>query len=167
MVRAGGAYKDHEHRLQLQRAAQRCANNFGGCLAAYHAASRLPAAAEVRPPLHQPATAVPAAAPAMRDVRPPASTAAPAIRQPATAAPAPNAEIHQELLQCSDCREYKTYEFFYRTQHRWSLKARRCMICHDRNYWDAGPPIPVHLQDAQPAPSGERNPWADETDSAA
>ena len=155
--------------LNLRRASQRCNRTFGESAAAYHER-------EVRQPLpvgRQP--------PAERVVPPP-------WRQPPAEREVqqPQREVHGEILQCSDCRQFKVYACFYKPMHTWTKTARRCMECHDDHHW-VGAPVPIHEQDAVPASSGaqperavpassavpapsgaqpERSPWADQTDSA-
>ena len=94
MVRAGGRHKDHMAELNLRKASQRCNRTFGDSAAAYHER-------EVRQPL-------------LVGRQPPAERVAPPPwrQPPAEREVQPETEIHQEILQCSDCRQYKKYEFF-------------------------------------------------------
>ena len=40
-------------------------------------------------------------------------------------------EIHNEILQCDNCLKFMAYDKFHKSQWKWSLPARKCIVCKD------------------------------------
>ena len=57
----------------------------------------------------------------------------PAVARGVEMGPRPG-EIHGERLLCVDCLEFKAYTEFYKSQQKWTLPARECMVCRDA-FW--------------------------------
>ena len=129
MVRAGGGrYKDHLRDLESGTASQRRHWAFGNSVAAYHERENQQATYQGRHKDHS------AAAYHERENQPATYHERDRPSQP-PAERAPEREIFQKkLLQCSDCRQFKEYDFLKPAQ-KWSTAARRCIVCHD-DLWD-------------------------------
>ena len=118
--------------LAFREASQRCHQTFGNSAAAYHERER-------QPPAAPKAKAPPAW---VHDITIPADPSPPPER-----VVTPDREIYREILQCSDCRQFKKYDEFYKLAQQWSKAARRCMARHDDHHW-VGKPVPIHEKDA-------------------
>ena len=62
-------------------------------------------------------------------------------------------EIHKERLLCVDCLEFKDYSEFYKSQRKWTLPSRQCIVCRDASTWGPQPPAPEVTE--QPLPQKE------------
>ena len=51
-------------------------------------------------------------------------------------------EKRGEMLYCVDCEQFMAPEAFHKSQQKWTLTARECIVCREAFTWGPQPPAP-------------------------